>query len=198
VPDGLHAFLELLKRVLVLRDVPNELEDALALDFYTIPREGVDPTLWPHTEVGDLVNRMKYRNDPTGSAHARDQLADRMARVIEHHPSFRASVLLAAPGHSQFERAHSELLAQAIGYRLGQRVVRVRTTHLVRPESKARSDRVDLRGEFVVDQDEVAHREVLILDDVYGRGTTMRGIAHAAARAGARVAHGLVAARTIR
>src|SRR4029079_18762772 len=60
VPDGLVGFLDLLSSVLVLQKLPPAIDAARALDFYKIPREGVDPNDWPDTEIGALVNTMKY------------------------------------------------------------------------------------------------------------------------------------------
>lgn len=199
VPTELDSFLNLLGHVLVLKNLKSEIDDAIALDFYKIPREGVDPNDWPDTEVGDLVSKMKYwKNDALTQAHARSDLAARMASVIDRHPTYRDALLISTPGHSSIATSQSEALASEVAGLRRAPIAAARARSLFRPEAKARGERVDLRDEFELSSASVSSRSVLILDDVLGRGTTMQGVASAARRAGARSVHGLVAARTIR
>jgi hypothetical protein len=199
VPEGLQAFLDLLCRVVVLKNLPQAIDDAIALDFYKIPRDGLDPDDWPDTPAGQLVNRMKYwRSDPAAQAQARSELADKMASVIRLHPTYREAAIATTPGHKPREPSQSEFLANEIATNLGTSPLRTRAKSMIRPEAKGRGERVNFKEEFDLDPDGVARRAVLIVDDVLGRGTTMEGVALAARRAAARSVHGLVAARTIR
>lgn len=199
VPDELPAFLNLLTAVLVLRNLPVSIDDVIALDFYKIPREGIDPDDWPDTTVGELVNKMKYwTSDPVAQAHARAELAKRMAMAIQRHPQYHAARLATTPGHRPTEPSPSELLAGEVAKLLGVGLVRTQARSVFRPQMKGRADRVSFKDEFDMDRALVASRPILILDDVLGRGTTMEGVALAARRAGAPFVHGLVGARTIR
>lgn len=193
--DELEGMLRQFERCLVLQDLPREVDSAIALDFYKIPRDGSDPFTWPNTEIGDLVNRMKYWDDPVASTQAREDLADLMSDLIRHHPIYRTATLVAVPGHDARKVAASEHLAVAVADRLSRPLVRVRSKTLLRPETKSLNGRVDLRSEFTV-PDTVPGYASLILDDVYERGRTMQGVAAALRASGVREIHGLVAART--
>lgn len=201
IPEGLRDFLRLMESVVVLRGLPQEISDAIALDFYKIPRPDLDPDAWPNTDIGELVNQMKYwKADPVTQASAREGLAERLASVVRRHPLLRDSQLVSTPGHDATQTSQSELLGQAVARRLGVSILRARSRSVLRPESKARTERVDFRDEFEIDRGQLAGAEVVIIDDVLGRGTTMQGVAAAARRAGAPYdgIHALVAARTIR
>lgn len=192
LPDLLAAF----ERCLILQDLPTELDTGMALDFYKIPLEGVDSFSWPNTDIGELINKMKYRDDPVTSSSAREALVDDMVSLIEVHPIYRTATLISVPGHDATVTAPSELLAMSIGNRLGKEITRAKSKRLLRPETKSLKGKVDLRSEFIVPQDGVGYT-ALILDDVYGRGSNMQGVAAAARASGAREVHGLVAARTV-
>ena len=104
VPDALEDFLGLLTEVLILQGLPGEVHDAIALDFYKIPRPGVPPDDWPNTEIGELVSRMKYwTDDPVAHLTAQEQVADALARTIVRHPSYLASRIVSVPGHDASE-----------------------------------------------------------------------------------------------
>lgn len=199
VPESLEDFLRLLTEVIVLQGLPDELDDAIALDFYKIPRDDLPPDDWPNTEVGELVSKMKYwTNDPLAQATSMQLLADALAGVVMRHPGYRESRIVSVPGHDAAVVGRSESLAIGIAERLGVPIVRTRARSLIRPAAKNRHEHVDFRGEFVIQPGAVAGQPVLIIDDVFGRGTTMKAVAHEARRAGSPRVHGLVAARTIR
>jgi hypothetical protein len=199
LPDDLEDFVRLLTQVLVLQGLPAEIDDAIALDFYKIPRPNVDPDDWPNTDVGERVSRMKYwTTDIVSQSTAQEELIDALANVIARHPVYRESRLVSVPGHDASAVSRSEVLALGVARRLAVPLVRTRSRSLIRPAAKNRTERVDFRGEFVIEPDTVGRLPVLIIDDVFGRGTTMNAVAHEARRAGSPRVHGLVAARTIR
>jgi hypothetical protein len=199
VPEDLSDFLQLLSTVIVLQGLPPEVDDAIALDFYKIPRPDLQPDEWPNTEIGELVWRMKYwTNDPVSQATSQEHLADALADVVARHPSYRESRIVSVPGHDAAVVGRSELLAIGVANRLGTSLAKTRARSLLRPAAKNRSEQVDFRGEFVIEPDAIRGQPVLIIDDVFGRGTTMKAVAHEARKAGSPRVHGLVAARTIR
>jgi hypothetical protein len=57
--SSIHNGLEMLKTVLTLGET-DEMDGAIALDFYKIPEEGVPGDQWENTEVGQLIHRGKY------------------------------------------------------------------------------------------------------------------------------------------
>lgn len=197
VPVGLDQFLELMQRVIVLRNLPSVVDDAIALDFYTIPDDLVPSESWLRTEVGELVYTMKYgQHDPMSRETAFEALADRMASVFEQIPSFERAIVVNVPSHDTRQVGWSERLAEHVGRARGRRVVRTRTRSLVRPQAKEGG--VDLRGEFSIASPDVANAAVVIVDDVLQSGSTLGAVAAEARRAGAPDVHALIAARTIR
>lgn len=199
VPERLEDFLRLLTEVVVLRGLPSEIDDAIALDFYKIPDSDLQPDKWLRTDVGELVWRMKYwTSDPLSRATSLELLADALAGVIVRHPSYRESRLVSVPGHDAAVVGRSEALPIGLADRLGVPLARTRARSLIRPAAKNRAEHVDFRGEFVIRPDAVGGQPVLIIDDVFGQGTTMNAVAYEARRAGSPRVHGLVAARTIR
>ncbi len=186
----LRDLLELLTRVLTLRPI-KELTLGLALDFYTNPPDpdsGISD--WIRTEAGGLVNRGKY----CGQDDAGRQLADMLAEVIEKHPAFRdADHVIVVPGT---EHRFGERLARGVAKRVDMPAsVAVCDSEDRRPAKAGRTSTtlepyhlpVSIKGEAVI-----------IVDDVFKSGITMRSIAAAAWSAGAREVLGLVAARTRR
>jgi hypothetical protein len=199
VPDTMVDFLRLLTEVIILQGLPGEIDDAIALDFYKIPRPDLQPEDWPNTEIGELVSRMKYwTNDPVTQLTSQELLVDALAGVISRHPVYRESRIVSVPGHDATIVGRSELLAIGVADRLGVPVVKTRARSLFRPAAKNRDERVDFRGEFVIEPDAIRGQPVLIIDDVYRRGTTMNAVAHEARKQGSPRVHGLVAARTMR
>lgn len=182
-------YLELLKEVVTLTPVP-ELAAGTVLDFYKIPDDTRPPAEWDNTPAGDLVNRAKY----WGELVSGKRLADQMADVVNKNPLYgAATIVLAVPGT---ERQFGERLAQAVGHRVGKPVVTAR--RLSPAEAPAKQGHAS-RGfvSYRVDCD-LTGEEVIVVDDVYRSGTTMRGVAAAARASGARLVLGLAGARTMR
>ena len=88
-------------------------------------------------------------------------------------------------------------MAEAVGERTGQAVIAARARHSARPESKTGEAARDLSSEFGLPEEAMFQR-LVIIDDVYRSGGTMRGMVAAARRAQSGAVHALVAARTLR
>lgn len=186
----LRDLLELLECVLTFPPIP-ELTLGLALDFYTNPPDpdnGISG--WTYTEAGDLVHRGKYR----GQDDAGRQLADRLAEVITKHPAFRdADHIIAAPGT---EHRFGERLARGVAKRVDMPAcAAVCDAEDHRPAKAGHASAALEPYHLPISVDDEV---VIIVDDVFRTGRTMRGIAAAAWAAGAREVLGLVAARTRR
>jgi len=191
LPAGAEDLLELLKSTLLLV-VPPNVDSAIALDFYKIPEEEVDPRQWKNTAAGELVNLMKYNGQPM----ARHRLARAMADVVNRHPFYRETVLVSVPGSDSTIESNSQKLAREIADLTGRPLVFAKAKHLKRPAAKA-GEQFDLQNEFTLDEG-VNLAPALIVDDVYWRGRTLQGVAAAARRAGALSVHGIIGARTMR
>jgi hypothetical protein len=190
-------FLNLLSEVLVLL-APDVLASALALDYYKVAVDGLDPAHWDNSEVGELVHRMKYwTDDPQAQESALIELSTRMAAVIERHPLYRETLIIQVPGHDSNHVSWGERLAESVAGLTGLQMVRAQTRRSQRPPAKERQDRRDLWEEFQL-ASEVSGRTVLAIDDTYGQGDTLKGVALAAKRAGAMEVHALLATRNIR
>jgi predicted amidophosphoribosyltransferase len=182
---------------------PADVDLALALDWYKIPRQNVDPHAWPNTAVGDLVYRGKYvhRFDIDQQGDIGRLLVARIADVIEAHGSLaRADVVVNVPGHDRARMSFAGRLASSVAARHGLPRVTVATRSEFRPEAKS----VDvvrraalLRHEFSVHEDLVGAR-ALIVDDVFQSGTSMAAVAAVIRGAGAVEVYGLSAVRTMR
>jgi hypothetical protein len=193
VPETVVQTLDLFKEVLVLC-VPGAVDAAIALDWYKNPESHEDPMQWEDTYAGSLVYRGKYRGD----SEAREELAERLHEVISTHATYAAAdYILSVPGHDQTFRSFGERLAGRVAELADKPLVPVKATSLVRNAAKAREPGATLEEEFVVGK-EVAGRVVVVVDDVWGHGDTMRAIAEKAKEQGARAVLGVVGARRMR
>jgi pyrimidine operon attenuation protein/uracil phosphoribosyltransferase len=190
-------FLTVLSEVLVLTP-PTSLASAIALDFYKSVVEGRDATEWPNTQAGECVNRMKYwSGDPEAQESALLELTQRMSTVIQRHPVYRAATILQVPGHDSSQVSWGERLAQSVASVTTLPVVSATAQHPQRDPAKTRTEHHDLQNEFSLGA-EIAGRTVIIVDDTYGQGDTVRGMAAAAQRAHAQEIHALFATRNVR
>jgi hypothetical protein len=186
----LHESLELLKSVLTLHR-QEELDGAFALDFYKVPEDGVPPEQWSNTEAGGLVNRGKYSGDTVAGR----VLADQIATTIGSHRAYTScEAVICIPGtNHQF----GERLARGVARRLD--IPCVQSSRQFAPAQAAKQGHEDtLLKPYEVDPDFVAGRRVVIVDDVYRTGISMRSVALAARAAGAVGVFGVVGARTLR
>jgi hypothetical protein len=189
--------LTLLSEVLVLT-TPDVLASAIALDFYKTVIEGLNPTDWPNTEAGELVHRMKYwTEDASAQEAALEGIAERMSAVVQRHPIYRETSIIQVPGHDSSRVSWGERLAESVAEMTGLPLVAAQARRSQRPAAKERQARNDLWGEFLLGP-EVSGKTVLAVDDTYGQGDTLKGIAIAAKRAGAKEVHAMLATRNMR
>jgi len=198
----LVALLDLLKTVVTL-PTPKGSEFALALDWYKIPQEGVDPFEWANTEVGDLVHRGKYRfkNNPDEQARCGRALVDKLCDAITTHATLQlAEVVIDVPGHDSSRVSFGSRVANTVATRRGTKFLRTQAKSPFRPEAKSLSTsqrEKDLENEFVVPSD-AEGKSILIVDDVFRSGASMGSVATAARAAGAAAVFGLCGVRTMR
>ena len=187
---SLSDSLKLLKEVLVLRTTP-EMDGALALDFYKIPEDDVPSNRWANTPAGELIHRGKYYGDTTSGK----LLADRIATTIRTHLAYSSvDAVVAIPGT---ERKFGERLARGVAKRLG--VPCVPSERPVAATSAAKTGRdSDELEDFHVEASAVSGRRLVIVDDVYWSGITMRSVARAARSFGATSILGIAGARNLR
>jgi hypothetical protein len=190
--DAGEDLFDLLHTALLLK-APAPVESAMALDWYKAPDPNIEPKAWPNTEIGALINRMKYGS---GNPGLRRDLASRMANVIARHPIYRTCILATVPGHDTSKVSHGEKLAFDVADLTGLPVIETKGKRPVRPQAKEGGE-LDLDHEFIVG-DAADATNVLIVDDVCRSYRSMHGVALAAKQAGALTVHALVGARTLR
>jgi hypothetical protein len=202
LPDHVDPvpLLGLLKRVLALRAV-QDLDAVIALDFYSQPSFDGEQGL-TYTPAGALINAIKYKalcKEKVEEAGKR--LTAALVEVVLAHPWFRAAdLILAVPGHDPNQVAAS--------IRIGVTVAKHADVACTHPKSRrpgfrksakkmTAEERAELLDGFAIDEDLTGHT-VLVVDDVFHTGCTMRGVARAARSAGASTVLGLTGARNWR
>lgn len=204
-PDAqgsVRTLLGLLTQVVCLPSPPN-VDFALALDWYKIPEEDVNPYYWSNTSTAELVSSGKYRYKNNGDMQRRVglQLVDIMCDVVERHGVLsQATIVLDVPGHDSTRVSFGSRVATTIAARRNIRMIRVTSKSEFRPEAKdlEESERLNsLDGEFSVLQT-LNGQPVLIADDVFRSGTSMGVVASAARKAGAGRIYGICGVRTMR
>lgn len=192
---ALKQLLELLRRVVTL-PTSDELDLALALDFYKDPTSDEDPMKWVNTPAGELVNRAKYRL----SSDAAKELVSQLTQVIQQHPDYAASdVILSVPGHKPTSRSFGLYLAEGVAEASGKQHLKTLAKSAERPPAKeiGYTEQLQLENEFIVPSEAKGTRAVVI-DDVYHSGASTRAVAAAARRVGVAEVRALVGARTMR
>jgi hypothetical protein len=198
---AVQSLLDLLTEIITLPRRQN-LDFAVALDWYKVPEEGVDPRQWSNTTAGGLVNAGKYQYRYNADRQRRAGLAlvDMMYEAIGRHSILsRATVIIDVPGHDSTRVSFGSRVATSIARRWRIPMVRVQTRSEFRPEAKNLSAieraRV-LDNQFIV-PDVVRSESVLIVDDVFKSGASMKEVAKAARRSGASTVQGICGVRTI-
>lgn len=200
--DSTRALLELLSRVVTLPSL-SEVRCSLALDWYKIPEDDVDPYRWANTEAGQLVNlgKYQYRFDSEQQARVGRELCKRLCAAVGLHPLLsQADVVLDVPGHDAKQVAFGSRAAATVARDTSKPVVRVSARNEFRPEAKSltREQRSEaIRDQFYI-QTPLYGRSTLIVDDVFRSGDSMREVARAARAVGASEVYGICAVRTMR
>lgn len=202
VGESVRTLLGLLTEVVCLPSPPH-VDFALALDWYKIPEEDVNPYYWSNTSTAELVSsgKYKYKNNGDMQRRAGLQLVDLMCDVVERHGILsRATIVLDVPGHDSTRVSFGSRVAATMATRRSIRLIRVTAKSEFRPEAKdlGESERLNsLDGEFSVLQ-VLYGQPVLIADDVFRSGTSMGAVASAARKAGAGKIYGICGVRTMR
>jgi predicted amidophosphoribosyltransferase len=201
-PGPVTELLGLLTEVVCLPSLPN-VDFALALDWYKKPEEGVSSWDWPNTPTGQLIysGKYRYKNNNDMQSLAGNELVDNVCETIRRHGILtQATAILDIPGHDRSRVSFGSRMAATIARRRGIPMVRVDAKSEFRPEAKNLEE--SQRLNFLDDQFSVPERldgqQILIADDVYRSGTSMRTVASAARQAGASKIYGLCGVRTMR
>lgn len=193
--EPLERFFSLLADVVTIGRAPEPVVHCLALDLYKVPDPAVDPMQWDNTPAGSLVYRSKYWSGDD-SVQAFLELREQMSRIVRDHPSLSgADSIISIPGRDSREIGHGERLARAVAENVGKPFHRTTALYHLRRGAKEgfrlEPHHVDVSGEVLLEN-------VIIVDDVFRSGASMKAVAEEATKAGALEVFGLVAAKTLK
>ncbi|MGH4010305.1 MAG: hypothetical protein ACRDTH_19460 [Pseudonocardiaceae bacterium] len=195
-------FLNLLKSVISLPN-PTGIRIALALDWYKQPVDGLDPYIWPNTEIGELVSRGKYlyRTDDERQSEVGRDLVARVCGVVTRHILLsQVEVVLDVPGHDSSQVSFGSRMAATVARNLKLERAKVKSRDEFRAPSKnmtATQQAEVVSGRFYMECS-IRGRKALIVDDVFRSGASMGETARTAISAGASAVYGVCAVRTMR
>jgi hypothetical protein len=195
VGADLISFMKLLQTVVTLTE-NEDIEVSISLDWY---KESDEFGGLQNTTMGTLVNRTKHAPHPewSGSRTAWASMVDVMVSFIQTHPFYRtADIITAPPGHLADGNSWGERLAKAVASATGQTFVPMIGQGPRPARKEADNADLDLSNEFTMTQT-VEGQKVVVIDDVYHTGITLRGAAMACRRAGAAEVLTATVARTL-
>jgi hypothetical protein len=196
--EWLDDLIELLKTVLTL-NAPSQLDVALALDFYQVPPDEQNPE-WTKTPTGLLVYRKyfkpEYPNSRDSVRTAGFRLTKKLAEVITRHPLFQTASLIIVVPSTTNPWKFGEVLGRSVAKRVG---LDYATAQCLSPDHRqAKEGHLSAGVEpYRIDSD-ITDQGVIIVDDIYRTGQTIRDIGHAAREQGASEVLALVGTRTMR
>ncbi len=158
-------------------------DEGWSLDIYS-RRVGATFQL---TETGLLVLKYKYR----GRIDLADHFADRVIALMEQRLTVKTiNGIVTVPPSAQRSYDPVSLLGQVLARRLGVPLLsgclqKTRTTNLQKTMRTRAQKRANVAGAFAVRGD-VRGRSLLVLDDLYDSGETLREVTRVLKRAGAR------------
>lgn len=154
-----------------------------ALDLHTVSSkalaEGVFAT--EYTQVGEALHQLKYRYD----RNKIEPLAEAAVVLIEARPELRSLEAIIAVPPSEENRPFQPVykVAGAIAKRLDLAVgigylMKVRNTQPLKDIQDSRNRKGELAGAFMVKDARFAEKDVLLFDDLFRSGETLREITH--------------------
>jgi hypothetical protein len=193
-----QALDDLLRLMTRLVSVKDDADVSHCLDLYRIPEESAaSPEEWPYTDIGQAVYRAKYRGDYQSSM----SVADRMTQVIRMHPALASADVVCAMPPAPDSGNRTDVAAQwvrSLSEGLDVAAIALRRTRAVRPQ-KGIADTVERRrnqeSSMAADPD-ARERRVLVVDDLYMSGDTVREAVRALRAEGASQVFILCAVKT--
>ncbi len=168
-------------------------EEGWALDVYSHHAAST----WQHTEIGRLILKYKYR----GRIDLADRLVDHILALMEQHPGLKAiDAIVPVPPSTARLYDPVSLVGQILARRLGVPFLNgaLRKTHATARQKDMRTraqKRANVAGAFAA-QGNVRGKSLLVLDDLYDSGETLKEVTRALKRAGARSVKVVALART--
>jgi hypothetical protein len=195
-PPQVRDLVYLLKEVVSI-PAPIGVDFAIALDWYKKVEDGVDPTEWAETAMGQCIKYTKYATQPTWSTSRakRRELIRALVGFISRHPLYANAIAISAPpGSAADGQSFAELLAREVAANAGKPYIGQAAAGSRPPQKEGLHQ--DLSEAFTMNGQ--VSGTVVVIDDVYRTGSSMSGAALAARRAGASSVLALTAVRTLR
>jgi ComF family protein len=172
-------------------------DEGFALDFYGRFQGGVKV----ETELGQQLHGFKYHNQKEFAQPLIDKLAD---FVRKHSTYQKADVLLAIPSTKK-DRTYQpvDLLAQGLSEAVGLKLIphlliRIRQTEYQKSMNNIEQKRHNIAGAFGIKHPEsVRNQQVLLLDDLFDTGETLKEATRVLKRNGVSSVYVLTLAKTM-
>ena len=206
VPKAAISRAELVSYFAILRwtvTIADDADESHAIYLHTLPHpdpESGEPD-WQLTRIGKMVNRAKSYSFTTGNKPAAKELAAKYLFWLKRHPLYmRADALIAAPpGNKEKAFDLPEFVAHEICSELGVRVIVCEKTKTTLPQKDIGDDpkelEENLRGSYKIEGD-LSGKTILVIDDIYKSGGTVKELVRACREAGATTVLSLVATKT--
>lgn len=199
LPGVADEVIEAVRSHLVLaQSWSDALRHALALDWYKVIEEDVDPNDWDYTEVGRLVHDAKYKHWTRAGRSAMDDLVDRLCAVIQAHPLMREATAVTTPPSHNGETSFAIRLTGLVARQLGIGFVRVIDEEGGHAPAKERETGAVATSAYTFVCEDDCEGTIIVVDDLYRSGRSMAATAAAVSAVGADSVFGLACTKTAR
>lgn len=198
--DDLQRLLSILRWTVTISD---DADESHAIYLHDLPHPVADSEQpdWQRTRMGKMVRRAKSYSPTTGSKPAAKELAEKYAFWLERHPRYLAAtaVIAAPPGNMDKSFDLPEFVAQELSRRFGLKAVFTTKVRATLPQKDVGDDLTALarnvEGGYAVNE-VLTGMTVLVIDDIYRSGSTLKELNRACKEAGAATVLSLTATKT--
>lgn len=165
------------------------------LGLYRVPDDDVPPDDWTYTDVGRTIYRAKYRHNGAAARELGDAI---VARVGAHPILAAADAVCAVPASGSGKHFDSpSLWAKMVSKSTGQRLIRLTRNRTVTQQKTIQSNSERARNQQLsMECSALDGQSVLVLDDLYMSGETIKEATRALRAAGAKRVFVLCAVKT--
>lgn len=156
---------------------------------------GVAASWYGVTNVGSMLHRSKYE----GGGDFPDYLLRLTLKAFrKHFKGMHFDLVMYVPPtvSGELVKNFAEKIARVLKFQLSHGIVKTRTTEAQKIFESAIGKRENLKGAFTI-TDNVRGMKILLIDDIFDSGATIREIASTLQAAGAELAAPLVIAKTV-
>lgn len=195
----IHGLLRILKWTVTISD---DADESHAVELHNLPHPSNDPSKpnWKRTRIGKLTHEAKSYNPFTGDKKKAFQLAKEIESWIYYHPGYRtANTIVAAPPGNRSKRYDlPEFITGHLSKVFGYSIVSCTSAPLTQAQKSLDDPQalhLNVSGKFHVPIN-LNNQHVIILDDIYRSGETIKELIRACRTAGAKTVLSLAATKT--